>query len=255
MKAFLLSSLGPRLVENGRFAATPVYEKNHLREYLLKSWKEKASCLFIAADPARFAMNDEIAGRIFLQLEKSGLSVGHMEICDDRNALYPLDKIGSYDVLILSGGHVPRQNRFFREISLPKKIALFDGIVIGISAGAMNAARQVYAYPELDGETRDPAYRRFFPGLGLTGINLLPHYQMTYDMELDGQRLYEDIICPDSQGRVFYAIPDGSYLYVENETELLCGEAWEIRDGKCRKISSDGECVRLKRKNYLTDTK
>jgi hypothetical protein len=65
------------------------------------------------------------------------------------------------------------------------------------------------------------------------------------DDVLDGMRLYEDITFPDSMGRTFYAIPDGSYLLIQNGREELRGEAFEIKNGSIRQISSDGEIILL----------
>jgi len=45
-----------------------------------------------------------------------------------------------YDVVILAGGHAPTQNAFFHKIKLKELLKIFDGIVIGISAGTMNCA-------------------------------------------------------------------------------------------------------------------
>ena len=74
---------------------------------------------------------------------------------------------------------------------------------------------------------------------------LLPHYQDVKDHILDGMRLFEDITFPDSQGRTFYAIPDGSYLFIDGGREELRGEAYRIRDGIMTKIASEGETVAL----------
>ena len=45
---------------------------------------------------------------------------------------------------------------------------------------------------------------------------------------LDGQRVYEDIAFLDSCGRIFSAIPDGSYLFIKNGKEELRGEAYRM---------------------------
>ena len=164
---------------------------------------------------------------------------------DDRNRRNAAALVLSSNFLILSGGHVPTQNRFFREIGLRELLSGFDGLVMGISAGSMNSADLVYAQPELDGEATDPQYQRFLPGLGLTKTMLLPHYQMVREDMLDGLRVFEDITYPDSIGRRFYALVDGSYLLVRDGTETLCGEAYRIADGKCAQISAEGETVAL----------
>ena len=87
------------------------------------------------------------------------------------------EKLLNYDVILLAGGHVPTQNRYFKEIDL-KKIKDFQGIVIGIIAGSMNCAHTVYVQPGESGESLDPNFKRRILGLNLTKQNILPHYQM-----------------------------------------------------------------------------
>jgi dipeptidase E len=74
---------------------------------------------------------------------------------------------------------------------------------------------------------------------------LLPHYQLTKDEVLDGKRLFEDITYTDSIGRKFYAIVDGSFLFIEDGSESLFGEAYLIENGEISKISSVGDAVSL----------
>ena len=64
---------------------------------------------------------------------------------------------------------------------------------IAWSAGSMNCADIVYAGPEFEGEAVDPLYERWITGLGITNINVFPHFQSLKDEYLDGLRLIEDI--------------------------------------------------------------
>ena len=109
----------------------------------------------------------------------------------------------------------------------------------------MNAASIVYVQPELEGESVDPFFHRFIPGLKLTKVKILPHYQQVKNWKLDGKRLFEDITYPDSMGQIFYALVDGSYLYQKDGQEWLMGEAYRIADGKLEKISRSGDSIRL----------
>ena len=77
----------------------------------------------------------------------------------------------------------------------------------------------------------------------VTKTMVLPHYQMVKDSELDGKRLYEDITYGDSYGRSFLVLPDGSYLLIKDGTETVWGEAYEIADGRIRRICDDGGSV------------
>jgi len=107
----------------------------------------------------------------------------------------------------------------------------------------MNMPGIVYVQPEEDGESIDPEYQRFAPGLGLTHVNICPHYQKVKDRMLDGQRLFEDITYGDSYGNTFYALPDNSYFYQDEDGLLLCGQAWRIRDGILELLTVDGEVL------------
>ena len=81
--------------------------------------------------------------------------------------------------------------------------------------------------------------------LGLTATMVLPHSQMVKDDVLDGLRVFEDITYPDSVGRSFYALVDGSYLFLHDGVEELRGEAYLIRDGNLQQISAVGERLSL----------
>lgn len=215
---------------------------NGFVEELAAHWQGRARCLIVAASPEEHAGNDQMAAFFAEALERSDLPCAGMDLWDDRTDDRDL---GTYDVILLGGGHVPTQNAFFRRIGLKEKLANFNGVIIGISAGTMNAAGQVYAQPELPGEATDPNYVRWLPGLGLTELNILPHYQMVRDNRLDGLRLYEDITYPDSVGHRFLALPDGSYVLVENGRATLYGEGYLIIDGQFMQICQTGESVVL----------
>ena len=78
----------------------------------------------------------------------SGLSVSEILMCDRENMTL-VDDLSGIDVIILTGGHVPTENVFFKELGLREKLRDFDGLVIAWSAGSMNCADTVYAGPEI----------------------------------------------------------------------------------------------------------
>ena len=109
----------------------------------------------------------------------------------------------------------------------------------------MNCADIVYAGPELEGEAIDPLYERWITGLGLTSINIFPHFQSLKDDYLDGLRLIEDITFADSVGHEIIALNDGSYIMLEDRKATLYGEAYLIKDGHQRQICKDGDSLSL----------
>ena len=131
------------------------------------------------------------------------------------------------------------------QLGLPGLFHNYHGIVLGVSAGSMNAARLVYAAPEEPGEAADPGYCRWLNGLGLTKTRILPHYQFIREHILDGQRM-EDIALADSRKRHFLALPDGSYLMCSDGHEALYGKAWYFADGTLEEINEDEDVLPLR---------
>ena len=100
--------------------------------------------------------------RVFLQsFADAHLPLTELVPCDARNQ----EEIGTLlprsGFVMLCGGHVPTQNHFFAQLGLPGLFHNYHGIVLGVSAGSMNAARLVYAAPEEAGEAADPGYCRW----------------------------------------------------------------------------------------------
>jgi dipeptidase E len=243
MVVFLTSSPTKEISESCPEPA--LYECNGFVEQLSAVWPEEANCLMIAAFPEAHALNDEMTSFYREAVENSGFSAACFELWDDRSAPMTREVLQAYDVIFLAGGHVPTELRWFESIGLRELLVGYEGVVIGTSAGSMNGAKVVYAWPEEPGETKTPVEQLFLPGLGLAETVVLPHYQKLKGGTLDGLRLFEDIACSHSIGRIFYAIPDGSFVLAEGERETLFGEGWLIADGIMTPFSREGESRRL----------
>ena len=167
MTIFLTSHIGGSVKKAGKRIPSSLLTDNDLVNNLKKRWPQRAKVLFVAANPNDIEKSKSYQDAYLYAFPFHGMSIESYTISDCRD-VEAAAQLADYDVIILSGGHVPTQNAFFREIGLKEKLNTYDGIVIGISAGTMNSAETVYACPELDGEAVDPNYQRFLPGLGLT---------------------------------------------------------------------------------------
>ena len=215
--------------------------KNHFVDNLCAVWPQEApEGLLLAADPEAHAANDEACSFFADCFARAGLPLDGLTPCDSRNQEEISELLARCNFLILGGGHVPTQNRFFSEIGLPALLQSYEGIVLGISAGSMNAAGIVYAQPEEPGEATDPFYCRWMTGLGLTDISIWPHYQHSKNNTVDGIPLL-DIARQDSRHRPFIALPDGSYIICTDSSEVLYGEGWYFGKGRVSLINEDGE--------------
>jgi len=205
---------------------------------------ENPRVLFVCADPEDHQGVCRFAAETTAAFAEAGIAFSCYHVLDGRNSRSTQALLNRSDFVILSGGHVPTQNAFFQKIHLPQLLQDFEGTVMGISAGSMNCAEWVYVQPEEPGES-SPDFPRFAPGLGLTEVNILPHYQQVKDNILDGLRLFEDITYPDSQDNCFFALPDNSYIYQDPEHLLLFGEGYCLCDGVMEQISENDQVLDL----------
>lgn len=245
MKVMLTSSIGGQVKVDGKRVPTILMERNGLLATLKKNWTQNAKVLIICAAPYDYERNDSIFTCLKESFSMSGLTVSAIELCDDRKRDV-VDNLTAFHVVALTGGHVPTQNHFFKSIHLKERLSDYNGIVVAWSAGSMNCANNVYAGPELEGEAINPLFKRWISGLGITNINIFPHYQSLKDDYLDGLRLIEDITFTDSMGHEFIALNDGSYILIEDGHETLYGEAYMIKDGQLYQICKDNEALILK---------
>lgn len=238
MICFLTSSPCP-------IGAPGLSNANGMVDELRECLPDQIHGLFVASSPDDFDACDRFGPDMKYNFELAGFEFESFEMLDRRTADQAEEMIARADLIILAGGHVPTQNAFFQDIGLRQLLEGYEGVLMGISAGTMNCADVVYAQPEEPGEAVDPDYERFLPGLGLTDINILPHYQMLKDDELDGMRLFEDISAGDSYGRCFYVFVDGTYLLVGDDFQQIRGECYVIHDGEFEQIAEENDVIEL----------
>ena len=220
-------------------------ERNGFVELLRELWPRRGRCLMIAADPEAYALNDEMTDYYCRAVRNSGLPVECFDLWDLRCPAHEMPPLRQYDAVFLAGGHVATEWNWFRYLNLRKRLEGFEGLVIGTSAGSMNAADTVYAWPEREGETRLSIEELFFPGLGLARCILLPHYQKVVNARLDGLLYVQEIACSHSFGRKMLAVPDGSFVLAADGEETVFGEAYLVADGTVTPFCGADETRRL----------
>ena len=203
---------------------------------------QNPSVVFVASDPKDHASTCQFAAITTAAFAEAGIAFSGYQVLDGTSIHRAYGMIAHCDFVVLCGGHVPTQNAFFRKIRLRHILHNFRGTVMGISAGSMNMASIVYVQPEEPGESV-PEFKRFAPGLGLTPVNILPHYQKAKDYWLDGKHLYKEITYADSMGHEFFALPDNSYFYQDQYGLLLCGEAYRLKNGILEQLTRDEDIL------------
>jgi len=253
MVIFLTSSFVE--YQRKKYIPKPLDKSNGFSDNLKKYWTEPVHFLVFASDPSDEKMADYVTVEMYDAFTLAGFSIREIRCFDNRAIETYQDRNGCCmedapekalrealkwaDVFYLSGGHAPTENAFMKRCNLKKLLLdteIFDGIFIGLSAGAVNAADEVYLPPELPGEAKDPAFVKYTDGLGLTGINIMPHIQYERTVVLDGMKLVDEIIAGDSRGREIYLIPDGAYFIIRNGITEFFGEGEIMENGKTRPL-------------------
>lgn len=220
--------------------------QNEFVDRLRSVLPDNPRALFICSNPEDHAGTCRFGADTVSAFALAGMAFSSYHVLSGVNEEDAPYLIADSDLVILAGGHVPTQLAFFHSIHLPELLEDYGGTVLGISAGSMNMAQEVYVQPEEPGESV-PEFCRFAPGLGLVDVSILPHYQKARNYTLDGMRLYEDITYEDSMGKTFYALPDGSYFFQDEDGLLLCGRAYRIQNGILELLTIEGEVLDMKK--------
>ena len=239
MTVFLTSS--PCVYRAPRAILNP---ENQFLDNLKRALPKHPRCLFITSAPDDPGFTDRVSLELAVAFAEAGISFSDLAMLDRRNQQQAQALIWNSDLILLAGGHVPTQNAFFNEIDLKELLKNYQGLILGISAGSMNSADTVYVQPEEEGESA-PDFPRFLPGLGLTNVQILPHYQQVKDHMLDGLRLFEDITYADSWGQRFYVFPDGTYLLIGNGKQTIFGEFYLLQDGRMERMAASGDITEV----------
>ena len=229
--------------ENGNRIAKNFGNKNQILYNIKKHIKKNNNFLFVASDEYATDVTD-IYAKVTFESFNMTLPFKKYNILDSRTISVAEDLINNADLIFLCGGHLPTQNKFFNDINLKEKIKNTKALIIGGSAGSMNLADDVYCPPELEGESINPSFKKNLKGLGLTNINILPHYDKLTDIILDGKKFIEEIIVPDSFKRKIYALNEDSYILIDDKVYLY-GEAYLIEDGRISKINDDNGIIEI----------
>lgn len=241
MTLFLTSS--PCIYDHSPATLT---EENGFLARLRAALPENPRVLNICSDPDNHAETAYYAQDMAGAFQRAGIEFKYCRVLDSHSQDNAKQWITESDFIILMGGHVPTQNAFFQRIGLKELLKDYPGVIMGISAGTMNAAETVYAQPESDGETA-PSFRRFYPGLALTELMVCPHYQQVKDWVLGGKKLYGEITQADScRGYPFHIFPDGTYIYKNDREYAIYGKCWRMKDGITKLLCDDGQHIDLK---------
>lgn len=234
MILFLTSRLNTRVMdEDGNKTTIPIENINGVLDNIKKYLSGTNRVVYVSNDPNNVIENEERIKNMIDSFSLSNLNFNEKILLDARNKKDAKNIILGANIVILSGGKILCQNKFFRSIRLKKILKHFNGIVIGMSAGTMNLCKTIYNFPE---ENADIKEQRWVKGLGLYDKIIIPHFDgetNTYQIECEEVDVVNDYIFPASHKKEFLGIPNGSYILIDNNKNVsFFGEMYTIKDGK-----------------------
>ncbi len=236
MVKFLTSDVGASKKINGVRIVSKLNNTNRFVEILQKYITTGENFVFIASNPSAYSKTDAYAKLTFDSFNMSGFNFKNLQVVDDRTSADVENIIKHGSIIYLGGGDTLTQMNFFNKIGLSSVLKKYGKIVIGQSAGALNLADEVYCSPE--DEEWDES-KKYFKGLGLTKINIEPHYNNSHSSF--SQDALHKMLLQDSRKKSFIAITDGSFIVDDGKTQTLFGEGYLFSNGECSQICKNGE--------------
>lgn len=189
--------------------------------------------LFIASDPNGHEKTDKYAELFYHLFHESGIVFGEYSIMDNRKTDYGyVHVVENTPCIFLCGGLTLLQYDFLKHNDLINPIKNHKGVVIGMSAGAINmACHSVIA---------NPAYPpvRTFEGMGLVDITVIPHFN-----KVDIQYLTQEIF-PITVNKLIYGLCDDAIITVHDYNVKYAGTIYKISPG-CIKKMTENDCIYL----------
>ena len=232
-KIFLTSDMGCSYKENGIRYVQKINNANGIIEQIKSRLNDENVFLFVCSNPDTYELNDNYARLTFDSFNMSGFNFKKLIVVDHRYNGSLIDDMKKANIVFLSGGHTLTEMEHFNEIGLKELLMDYDGVIIGQSAGSMNLAKTVICAPEYEDEVGG---KYVWDGLGLTEINVEPHFKLEID---ESEDIFRQELLKLSIDNNIYAICDGSHIAVDGNEDLLYGEGYLIHNKEITKLNND----------------
>ena len=217
---------------------------NNFIENIKKYAKNATNFAYIANDPNDFEDNDISGKFVFEAFKQQNFPLENLCVIDNRTKHLAQQQLKNADIIFLRGGTLERQINFVKDAGIDKILKQTTATIIGQSAGSMILSKNVYQYPETQQEF---CLKRFINGVGFFDTMIIPHFNPVCGTELcDGSfNPLLDFFLPDSVGKQFLALENGSYILKDQTSCKVFGNAYKIADGKVEQICQTNSCTNV----------
>lgn len=210
---------------------------------LVKKHKGDAKNFVFIPNDFGYEFNQISANFVYDALKNIGLPLQD-NFCLKDNTPLSIKKLENADIIFLQGGTLQNQNEFLKSINFKNIATTSQALIIGKSAGAMNLQKTVYQYPE---SLQDLSLPKWLVGNNLCDIIIIPHFDINTGnvYNFDNIDLINNYYLPDSKNKCFYALPQGSYIFVDNSDYYIYGECYKFQNQKMLKINKNNNVLKI----------
>lgn len=179
-------------------------------DLLKNDLRGKRNIYFISSTPDNYEMNDLFFNNCKRWFDDLGLDLNKYLLIDNRIVTNKLiSTIKDADIIFLLGGDPFEQIGFLKNTKIDKFLKKFDGIIMGVSAGAMNMGNKVY-YSKDDDYPESVIY----DGLNLVDITIDPHFDPNNKDQISEFLKFSENI-------KIIGLPNISSIRVSNEVKFI----------------------------------
>lgn len=197
-------------------------------KYLKQDIKENQIITFIASTFDNHEQNIMYKNKILEFFSKINITFKENYLIDNNVTKEKAkDFIKKANIIYLMGGDTYLQNNSLDEYEL-KPLIKEKSFIIGVSAGSLNQTKRVI-YQDYN-DIKD------YEGLGFTNISIYPHLDF---LNID----YLKEIFKISKITKLIALPNSSFIRIENNKEMFIGDYYEIENEKINLVKKDYEKI------------
>lgn len=194
--------------------------------------KQINNLIGISANAQDFDKNDKMfwgngsCPGIINMMKQCGIHIKEAHLIDERIDVWKVKEIVSNaDVIYMLGGDPISQYEYIKKVNCIDVLKKFDGVILGVSAGAMNLSKEIRYFDE---EDNSKIIR--YEGLDISPVSIYPHFSI--DNKILVSQLKEL-----SQGSKIYALPNESYIKIKNNSPQFVGEYYLFYNGDYNKYN------------------
>lgn len=172
---------------------------------------------FIAADFDTYENNDKYVNKLLKAFKEKNIIFNTINIIDNRlNSNVIKTKIKESNLIFLLGGDTLKQIKTINDLGLRTSINCIKekGIIMGMSAGAINLAENVVLARDLEDDIPELS---LYKGLGFTDINIEPH------CDFKNKEHWKDII-EASYNSEIVVMHDNAFIIIDNKQIKFYGD-------------------------------